>query len=72
MLRSLDPDTGFTSPKSKNFRPKGKEVEKFSKGELEYIDAAEESDKDLVVARHVRNQAREAAIAAATGQVSKG
>jgi len=67
MLRSLDPNKGYSAPKSKKFKPTKSEEKKFSGDELESIDRAAESDLDLRVRRSITKKQRDVALAELSG-----
>ncbi len=73
MLRSLDPETNFTTPKSKAFVPTKEEEKKFSTGELGYIKSAGEDNDTLAITRAEASAVKEALLAnAKKGGAKKG
>ena len=67
MLRSLDPTTDYSSPKSKKFRPSKSEEKKFSPGELEAVQSAASHDEDLQIRRFAVTKQRQEALSEMKG-----
>ena len=55
MLRSLDPNSDYTKPKSRQFMPRGdEETKRFSKEELEHMQRIGKRAEELTITRAVK------------------